>query len=57
MKSITFPQALVFVVCVAAPVVAYKLLGSPEAAGASMLAGMALNFLMGRSDPPPAVPS
>jgi hypothetical protein len=51
MKNITLPQALVLLACIAAPIAAYKFLGSPEAAAASMVVGMILNFLLGR-DPP-----
>lgn len=50
MKNITTPQAIVLVACIAAPIAAYKWLGSPEAAGASMVVGMILNFLLGRND-------
>jgi hypothetical protein len=56
MKNLSWPQLVVLLACVAAPIVAYKLLGSAEAAAASMVVGMVLNFLMGRSgpsDPPP----
>lgn len=51
MKSINFPQALVLLACIAAPIAAYKWLGSPEAAAASMVVGMILNFLLGRPGP------
>lgn len=57
MKNITLPQALVLVVCIAAPIAAYKLLGSPEAAAASMIVGMVLNFVLGRESPPPPPPA
>lgn len=57
MKSITLPQALVLIVCIAAPIAAYKLLGSPEAAAASMIVGMVLNFVLGRDSAPPAPPA
>lgn len=57
MKNITLPQALVLIACVAAPIAAYKLLGSPEAAAASMLVGMIVNFLLGRDAAPPAPPT
>lgn len=53
MKSITLAQALVLVACVAAPIAAYRLLGSPEAAAASMIVGMVLNFLLGRNPKEP----
>lgn len=53
MKNITFPQAMVLLACIAAPIVAYKFLGSPEAAAATMAVGMVLNFLLGR-EPAPA---
>jgi hypothetical protein len=52
MKSINFPQAIVLLACIAAPIAAYKLLGSPEAAAASMVVGMVLNFLLGRDGGP-----
>jgi hypothetical protein len=47
-KSITLPQALVLVACLVAPIVAYKLLGSAEAMGATAMVGMVINFLLGR---------
>lgn len=58
MKNITLPQALVLIACIAAPIAAYKLLGSPEAAAASMVVGMVANFLLGRDNgsPPPSDP-
>lgn len=59
MKNITLPQALVLIACIAAPIAAYKLLGSAEAAGAGMIVGMVVNFLLGRDagPPPPALSS
>lgn len=57
MKTITWQQALILLVCMAIPVAAFKFLGSPEAAGASMAAGMVLNFLLGRDSDPPAPPA
>lgn len=48
MKSVTPAQAIVLVACLAAPIVAYKLLGSAEAAAASMVVGMVVNFALGR---------
>ena len=48
MKNITATQAIVLLACIAAPIVAYKFLGSPEAAAASMVVGMIMNFLLGR---------
>lgn len=57
MKNISLPQALVLIACIAAPIAAYKLLGSPEAAGASMVVGMIVNFILGREGAPPAPPS
>lgn len=51
MKSITLQQALVLIACLGAPIVAYKLLSSVEAAGATAMVGMIVNFLLGRSDP------
>lgn len=50
MKSISLPQALVLIACIAAPIAAYKLLGSPEAAAASMVVGMIVNFILGRDN-------
>ena len=50
MKSISLPQALVLIACIAAPIAAYKLLGSPEAAAASMIVGMIVNFILGRDN-------
>ncbi len=57
MKSITYQQALVLVACLAAPILAYKLLSSVEAAGATAMVGMIVNFLLGRGDPPQDPPS
>lgn len=57
MKNISLPQALVLIACIAAPIAAYKLLGSPEAAAASMIVGMIVNFVLGRDSAPPAPPS
>ena len=61
MKSITLPQALVLVACIAAPIAAYKLLGSVEAGGVVMAVGMIVNFVLGRDNssppPPPAASS
>lgn len=59
MKNITLPQALVLIACIAAPVAAYKLLGSPEAAAIGMTVGMIVNFVLGRdnSQPPADPPS
>ncbi len=54
MKSITPQQALVLIACLAAPIAAFKLLGSAEAAAATYAVGMIVNFLLGR-DAPPAV--
>ena len=53
MKSITYQQALVLIACLTAPILAYKLLSSVEAAGATAMVGMIVNFLLGRNDPPP----
>lgn len=53
MKSITFPQALVLIACMGAPIAAYKLLDSPEAAAAGMVIGMVVNFLLGRESQAP----
>ncbi len=49
--NITLPQALVLIACLAAPVAAYKLLGSPEAAAATAAVGMVVNFVLGRAAP------
>ncbi len=51
MKNISLAQALVLVACLAAPVAAYKLLGSAEAAAATAGVGMVVNFFLGRSAP------
>lgn len=56
MKNMSLAQAVVLLACIAAPIVAYKLLGSPEAAAASMVVGMVLNFLLGRNEPPSEPP-
>lgn len=53
MKNITIQQALVLVACIAAPVVAYKLLASAEAAAAVAAVGMIVNFVLGRDALPP----
>jgi hypothetical protein len=57
MKNITLAQALVLAVCVAAPIAAYKLLGSEEAAAATMIGGMVVNFMLGRPHEEPKPPS
>ncbi len=57
MKSISFSQGFVLVICILAPIGAYKFLDSPSAAAASMIAGMVATFLMGRSDPPQEPPA
>lgn len=46
--NITWQQAAVLIACIAAPVAAYKFLGSPEAAAVVTTAGMIINFLIGR---------
>lgn len=51
MKNVSLAQALVLVACLAAPVVAFKVLGSSEAAAATAAVGMVINFLLGRSAP------
>ncbi len=53
-KNLTAAQALVLVACLAAPIVAFKLLGSSEAAAATAAVGTVLTFLLGRvaQDPP-----
>lgn len=58
MKNVTWQQAAILLMCIASPIIAYKFLGSLEASAASMVAGMVLNFLLGRADlpPPPAQP-
>lgn len=56
MKNLTLPQALVLIACIAAPIAAYKLLGSVEAGGVVMAVGMIVNFLLGRDAPPPPPP-
>jgi len=53
MKNISLNQALVLVACLAAPVAAYKLLGSAEAAAATAAVGMVINFLLGRAGEKP----
>jgi hypothetical protein len=57
MRNLTLPQALVLIACIAAPIAAYKLLGSPEAAAAGMVVGMIVNFVLGRESPPPSANS
>ncbi len=57
MKTITWQQLVLFLACLVTPIAAYKLLGSAEAAAASMGAGMILLFLTGRGDPPAPPPS
>lgn len=53
LRSISWQQAVVLVACVAGTFAAYKFLG-PEAAGASMVVSMVLNFMLGRApDAPP----
>ncbi len=55
MRSISFPQVLILLACIAAPIVAYKFLGSAEAAAATTGIGMIVTFLLGR--PSDAKPS
>ncbi len=57
LQNLTWQQALVFVACLAAPVAAYKLLGSTEAGAATRFVGMVVSFMLGRPPAPPAVPS
>ncbi len=51
-KNLTLPQALVFIACLAAPIAAYKLLGSVEAGIVVGYVGMGINFLLGRGASP-----
>jgi hypothetical protein len=51
MKNITIAQAIVLVACMAAPLAAYKLFGN-EGAYAATIAGMVLNFMLGRESAP-----
>lgn len=53
MKTISLYQALVLIACLAAPVAAFKLLGSTEAAAATAAVGMIVNFMLGRPGPEP----
>lgn len=46
--NLTWQQTIVLLACLACPVAAYKFLASPEAAAASMAAGMVVTFLLGR---------
>jgi hypothetical protein len=46
--NLTWPQTLVLLACLAAPIASYKLLGSVEAAAAAMVPGMIVTFLLGR---------
>ncbi len=50
MKNITLPQVVILLACIAAPIVAYKFLGSTEAALATGPIGSIILFLLGRSD-------
>lgn len=54
MKSITFPQVIILLAVIAAPIVAYKLLGSAEGSLATSSLGSIILFLLGRpADPAP----
>ena len=48
LQNLTWQQAIVFVACLAAPVAAYKLLGTADAVAATTLVGMIVNFMLGR---------
>lgn len=53
-SNYTWSQVVVFVACLAAPIAAYKLLDSVEAAAALVVIGQAVNFMIGRTAPPSA---
>ncbi len=53
LQNLTWQQALVFIACMAAPVLAYRFLGSAEAVAATTGVGMIVNFMLGR----PATPT
>ncbi len=58
-KNLTVAQAVVLVTCLVAPIAAYKLLGSSEAAAATAAVGTVMTFLLGRQDAsstPPGAP-
>ncbi len=48
MKNLTVSQTVILLASIAAPIVAYKILGSPEAAAATMTVGLVVNFVIGR---------
>lgn len=52
MKNI-YVQCVILVACIAAPIVAFKILGSTEAAAATAGIGMIVNFVLGRQSPTP----
>lgn len=54
LKTITLPQVILLAACLAAPIAAYKLLGSTEAAGVTYSAGTILMFMLGRNGELPA---
>lgn len=57
LKNLTTAQAIVLVACLAAPIIAFKLLGAVEAGAATAAVGTVLSFLMGRTSPnDPALP-
>ena len=56
LKSITTQQVLVLIACMAVPALIYKFVGSAEGAGAAGIAGMVINFLMGREHPAAPAP-
>ncbi len=53
MKNLTWPQVVILLACLAAPIVAYKLLDSVAAGAVLMGPGMIITFLLGRGEPPP----
>jgi hypothetical protein len=53
MKNVTPLQVIVFVACVAAPIAAYKILATADAAAALVFVGMVINFFLGRNDSAP----
>lgn len=52
-RSITLPQALVLIACLAATVCTYKFV-SPDAANITGIVGMIISFMLGRGAPPPS---
>ncbi len=49
LQNLTVAQAIVLVACLAAPIAAFKLLGSSEAAAATAAVGTVVTFLLGRT--------